>query len=317
MQNIDEMNNIDDIKEELKGLYALRNQIGNRVLDASTDAYDVDGTALSKENIAIRTKIAAMKIIESHVASGATIPPVLVGVMDGALPFLMGIRNVLDEIGFEYEYTTMQTESYHGITSGELTLRSAPKLPLGAQRIYVIEDVYDTGQTYDGIQEYLKAQGVELKDINLVTLVDKKQPRKADIDSSRLISCFILPKSAFIIGDGLDYYGCRNTPDIRVVNLDTIATEEEEAKLNRIKPLNARLRELISLKKAAIATASTSNNAASNIPGNVASTAKGFAPLFSIDGAKVQQQLDAQAQAKNQTPDLNSEEDDDNVKKYN
>ncbi|MDF1756844.1 MAG: phosphoribosyltransferase family protein [Legionellaceae bacterium] len=237
---------ITNIENKLEELYVLKSEIGARVEACSTLAVDNSGHVLSRENISLRINGLAHQIIDRYKEMDCSSPPVLLSLMDGALPFTAELQKALNDLNFAFEYATMQTKSYTRDESGSLTITSEPKCKVGARYVFVLDDVYDKGNTFAGVEDYLRAKGA--KGIDLVALVNKDQVRQSSAPNWGCYG-FEMSANAFIIGFGLDYDGtCRNGQDITIVDPNTLQTQVEVELLSQINPLTTRLEELISLK---------------------------------------------------------------------
>lgn len=219
------------ILSQLEKIEALELEIQARILDAMENAEDsVTGLPLTADNIKNAVKILADKIVNDTTINN----PILVSVMDGAMPFAGELQAELNRRGYVYQYTTMQASSYHGTSSGQLSIQAAPKIDVAARHVLVIDEVCDTGKTYDAIRAKFERQGA--KSTRLVVLVDKKQTRVATAEP--WLSGFIVTKEAFIIGKGLDFDGLlRNLDYIGVANLKSLPTPAEKAMLATKKSL--------------------------------------------------------------------------------
>ncbi|BCA95836.1 hypothetical protein TUM19329_21970 [Legionella antarctica] len=240
------------ILEQLEKIQDLKSKISKRVWsnahsvrEIDEDKFDKKGEALTQRVIKSRTESLAERLINEYPDTD----PVLISLMDGALPFASLLHTALNERGFKFSYTTMQASSYENkMTSGELKINSMPKIRLGGRTVFVIDDVCDTGKTYLKIRQLLESFGA-IK-VSLVVLVDKVQQRINDYRPEYV--GFEVPPDAFIVGMGLDYLGeLRNESEIRGVVLSSLPTAEEEELLNSEATLNEQLVKLIALEQTA------------------------------------------------------------------
>ncbi len=137
--------------------------------------------------------------------------PVLIGVMTGALPFMMDlIKNIKSYCLLDF----IQVSSYSGTTStGKITIKKDISENITGKDIVIIEDIIDTGLTFDFVTKYL-SQTYHPKSITTVTLLDKKCMRKVQFEVD--IVGKEIPNE-FVVGYGLDYNGLiRNTTNIYV-----------------------------------------------------------------------------------------------------
>ncbi|WED44593.1 phosphoribosyltransferase [Legionella cardiaca] len=240
------------ILKKLQKIHSLKTEVTKRVWnnahpvrEIDEDKFDKKGEALTESVIKQRIKLLAERLMKEYPTSN----PVLVSLMDGALPFASLLQQELNARGYQYSYTAMQASSYGDeMTSGELKIGSMPKIPLGGRTVFVVDDVCDTGKTYLKIRELLQNQGA-LK-VALVVLVDKVQKRVGNYRPEYV--GFEVPADAFIVGMGLDYYGeLRNEFEIRAVDVNFLPSPAEKEQLDKEKSLNAELVKLIALEKEA------------------------------------------------------------------
>ncbi|RMX15109.1 hypothetical protein EAS68_13045 [Legionella jordanis] len=238
------------ILQQLLKIQQLKSEISKRIWKHSQPVCEIDkdkfngkGEALTKDVIKARVERLAEQLIKEHPNSN----PVLISLMDGALPFANLLQHALNERGYQYTYTTMQASSYGNHTvSGELKIGSMPKVHLGGRTVFVVDDVCETGKTYLKIRELFNNMGA--KQVSLVVLVDKVQQRTANYSPEYV--GFEIPSDAFIVGMGLDYYGeLRNELEIRGVDPAFSANEEEQKLLESEEALNKELVQIIAAEK--------------------------------------------------------------------
>jgi hypoxanthine phosphoribosyltransferase len=227
---------------ELAKIEALELEIQTRLLDKLEYAEDESGLPLSSCNISNAVNQLADKIVGDSQFKN----PVLISVMDGAMPFAGDLQVALNARGYTYQYTSMQSSSYSGTTSGQLRIQAATKLDVAGRHVFVLDEVCDTGKTYVGIREKLLKQGAA--SVNLVVLVDKKQDRK--VEAHPWATGFVVSKDSFIIGKGLDYDGLlRNLDFIGVADLSSLPTATEKTQLARKKSLKIALQDCLDQEK--------------------------------------------------------------------
>lgn len=127
------------------------------------------------------------------------LPPIFVGVMKGALPFMMDLVRQIDcPVLLDF----VQVSSYLGTEStGVIKLKKDVSLDLKNRRVMIIEDIIDSGYTLVWLKEYLEKTYAP-KEILTCALLDKKCKRKVNFD------CDFVGKEIgdyFIVGYGLDY----------------------------------------------------------------------------------------------------------------
>lgn len=242
-----------EIREKLIEIKKLKENIANRLWIHANPVMDNKGRELSERGIQQRIS----ELAEELIAAYPDQCPVLVGVLVGAVPFASKLFDELKRRGYSFDQAYMQTSSYRGgMTSGNLTVDSLPKVLLGARIVIVVDDVCDTGKTYSKIRELFENQGAE--EVHLMTLVDKQQERT--LENNPRFSGFVVSKEEFIIGHGLDYAEkLRSEKEIRSVNPNYLPSAEEQSLLNQEKELNTQLKEIIANKRASISLGTSRN----------------------------------------------------------
>lgn len=231
------------ILEQLKAIHTLEFNIEKRIMDGLQPIYDENGRSLSEDNMQRRIETLADELR----ADSSVRNPILISVMDGALPFASVLQSILQARDYSFQYTTIQVSSYHGTTSGHLTIKSPPKIAVGGRDVIVIDDVCDTGKTYYALRRLLMEQGAN--DVKLMVLVDKTQPRDSVLSNPAYVGVTI-SKDAFIAGMGMDYDGLlRNVPGVWAVDKTTLPTEEERLRLDLKDELNTALKACIAAEE--------------------------------------------------------------------
>jgi hypoxanthine phosphoribosyltransferase len=151
----------------------------------------------------------AHKISEEHTASGNTLPPVMICVLNGAFMFF---SDLVKDMGIDVEIDFIRPKSYHGRdNSAGVTFTKDIELDLKGKRVYIVEDIVDTGQTMiEILQRISDKMPAEVK---VVTLVHRKG-NEFPVDHF----CFEIGDE-WVIGYGFDDNGLRrnyrNIYDVR------------------------------------------------------------------------------------------------------
>lgn len=158
----------------------------------------------------------------SNKFSSSTLAPIFIGVMKGALPFMM---DLIREVSIDIELDFIQVSSYRGTeTTGTIIMKRDVSCNITNRDIVLIEDIVDTGFTMNYVVKYLQDK-YKPASITTVSLLDKKCKRKmpftVDFTGKDI-------EDEFVVGYGLDYKEIlRNKKDIFV------PTEEEILELDR------------------------------------------------------------------------------------
>lgn len=251
---------VEALLAELAKLEPLESEIAERVWSKSTEAVDLEGTVLTDAKIRERVEQLADDIVKKYPNER----PVLVSLMDGAVPFANLLCDALKKRHYKFTPTTMSVSSYgHELTSGDIKTGALPKVPLMGRNVIIVDDVGDTGKTLLTIINKFKFQYP--KSIKSVVLVDKVQDRPEGANAD--LAGFKLDKKAFVIGMGLDYLSeLRDKDSIRAANLDFLPTEEEKVALLRLKEIRQKLGQIAEEKQAKKLTAPRENSIFASTP---------------------------------------------------
>lgn len=169
---------------------------------------DLKEIILTSEQIAARIGELGAKISNEYQFS----PPVLVGILKGALPFL---ADLMRAITIPVVYDLMAVSSYGASTKSTGTVRIIKDLDIVIENrdVIIVEDIVDTGLTLQYLVENLRSR--QPKSLKVCTLLDKPSRRLAPIQPD--YNGFEIP-DAFVVGFGLDYVEkYRNLPYIGVL----------------------------------------------------------------------------------------------------
>lgn len=124
---------------------------------------------------------------------------IVVGVLKGAVVFM---TDLIREINLPIALDFMSVSSYGNSTESSGIVRVLKDLDnsVEGKDILIIEDIIDTGLTLKHLINNLKNKGA--KSIEICTLLDKPERRKAEIDVKYI--GFKVP-DVFIVGYGIDY----------------------------------------------------------------------------------------------------------------
>jgi len=169
---------------------------------------DLKEVILSSEQIAKRINELGAKISSDYQAN----PPVLVGILKGALPFL---ADLMRAISIPVAYDLMAVSSYGASTKSTGTVRIIKDLDIEIENrdVIIVEDIVDTGLTLQYMVENLRSR--QPKSLKVCTLLDKPSRRQTPIQPD--YNGFEIP-DVFVVGFGLDYAEkYRNLPYIGVL----------------------------------------------------------------------------------------------------
>lgn len=174
---------------------------------------DVKKILVSSEEITKREKELAEEISKYYKEKNSV--PVIVGLLKGSVPFMMGLVMKLD---IDCEIDFMDVSSYSGTNSIEVRVIKDIEGSVTDRDVLIVEDIVDTGKTLEKVTEMFKNKGA--KEIKIVTLLDKPARREKAIEADYI--GFVVPDE-FVIGYGLDYnQKYRNLPYIGVIKEEAI-----------------------------------------------------------------------------------------------
>lgn len=174
---------------------------------------DVKKILVSSEEITKREKELADEISKYYKEKNSV--PVIVGLLKGSVPFMMGLVMKLD---IDCEIDFMDVSSYSGTNSIEVRVIKDIEGSVTDRDVLIVEDIVDTGKTLEKVTEMFRNKGA--KEIKIVTLLDKPTRREKAIEADYI--GFVVPDE-FVIGYGLDYnQKYRNLPYIGVIKEEAI-----------------------------------------------------------------------------------------------
>lgn len=174
---------------------------------------DVKKILVSSEEITKREQELADEISKYYKEKNSI--PVIVGLLKGSVPFMMGLVMKLD---IDCEIDFMDVSSYSGTNSIEVRVIKDIEGSVTDRDVLIVEDIVDTGKTLEKVTEMFRNKGA--KEIKIVTLLDKPARREKAIEADYI--GFVVPDE-FVIGYGLDYnQKYRNLPYIGVIKEEAI-----------------------------------------------------------------------------------------------
>lgn len=169
---------------------------------------DLKEIILTTDQIMARIRELGVKISNDYKSD----PPVLVGILKGALPFLADLMRV---ITIPVVYDLMAVSSYGASTKSTGTVKIVKDLDIEIENrnVIIVEDIVDTGLTLQYLLENLRSR--QPKTIKVCTLLDKPSRRITPIQPD--YNGFEIP-DVFVVGFGLDFAEkYRNLPYIGVL----------------------------------------------------------------------------------------------------
>lgn len=117
-----------------------------------------------------RVRALAHKISEDHKNSGNSLPPVMICVLNGAFMFF---SDLVKDMGIDCEIDFIRPKSYNGQdNSSGVKFMKELELDLKGKRVYIVEDMVDTGATMLEILQ--RVDNKMPAETRIVTLVHRK-----------------------------------------------------------------------------------------------------------------------------------------------
>lgn len=135
--------------------------------------------------------------------------PIFIGVLKGCFIFMADLIRCV-EIPLSVDFMVVSSYGLNTESSGVVEIVKDLSCSIEGRHIVIVEDILDTGFTLSYLKRILDCRNPA--SIKIVTLLDKRERRKADIAAD--YACFVCPDK-FIVGYGLDkaeYW--RNIPHI-------------------------------------------------------------------------------------------------------
>ncbi|PYN36758.1 MAG: hypoxanthine phosphoribosyltransferase [Candidatus Rokuibacteriota bacterium] len=138
---------------------------------------------------------------------------VLVGVLQGAIPFLADLMRALP---LDLTVDFLRASSYGSATASSGTVRLVADLSvdIGDRHVLIVDDIVDTGHTLAALKRALEARGP--RSLRTCVLLDKTGRRETPVTVDYV--GFTIP-NVFVVGYGLDYDGLyRNLPYVAALD---------------------------------------------------------------------------------------------------
>lgn len=149
---------------------------------------------LNNKDIDIQTKIIAKKISAEH--NGDRTPVVMVGLLNGAFMFY---ADLVRNMSIDVECDFMRVKSYVGKKKqGDIQIMKDLETPIKGKHVYLVDDIYDTGNTVKAVIEYLEVK--HPASISIVSLLTRET---SPIPAQPSYHAFTI-KDEWVVGFGMD-----------------------------------------------------------------------------------------------------------------
>ena len=151
---------------------------------------------ISPEELQIKIKILAKQLSDDH--KDDKTPVVAVCILNGGFMFF---TDFVRAIPVDLECGFMRVKSYVSKRKqGDIQITKDLEAPIKGKHVYIIDDIFDTGNTIRAVIDYLKLK--KPKSLNVVTLLRRESSRIFDIE----FPCYnVLDiKDEWVVGYGMD-----------------------------------------------------------------------------------------------------------------
>ena len=149
---------------------------------------------INEKDIDIRTKIIAKQISDDH--RGDKTPVVMVGLLNGAFMFY---ADLVRNMSIDVECDFMRVKSYVSKNKqGDIQITKDLETPIKGKHVYLVDDIYDTGNTMKAVIDYLEVK--KPASISIVSLVTRET---SPIPKQPSYHAFTI-KDEWLVGFGMD-----------------------------------------------------------------------------------------------------------------
>jgi|TARA_B110000902_G_scaffold184570_1_gene208945 hypoxanthine phosphoribosyltransferase len=160
----------------------------------------------NQKTIDFKTKVLGKQISAGHI--GDKTPVVMVGLLNGCFAFY---SDLVRSMSIDVECDFMRVKSYISKNKqGDIQITKDLETPIKGKHVYIVDDIYDSGNTMAAVIEYLEVKHPE--SITIVTLLKRKT---SPIPPVQQHHAFLIDKE-WVVGYGMDddKGHCRNYSQI-------------------------------------------------------------------------------------------------------
>ena len=148
---------------------------------------------ISAKDIDIQTKIVAKQIADNH--RGDKTPVVMVGLLNGCFMFYADLVRAMP---IDVECDFMRVKSYINRKQGDIVIAKDLETPIKGKHVYIVDDIYDTGNTMKVVIDYLNVK--KPTSISIVSLVTRKSSPTPPV---KMFNAFEIDNE-WLVGFGMD-----------------------------------------------------------------------------------------------------------------
>ena len=151
---------------------------------------------ISPEKLQIKIKILAKQLSDDH--KDDKTPVVAICILNGGFMFF---TDFIRAMPIDLECDFMRVKSYVSKRKqGDIQITKDLEIPIKNKHVYIIDDIYDTGNTIKAVRDYLKVK--KPKSLNIVTLLRRETSPVKHLDCPYYSVLNI--KDEWIVGYGMD-----------------------------------------------------------------------------------------------------------------
>jgi len=162
---------------------------------------------IDEHDLSIKIKILAKQLADDH--RDDKTPVVAICILNGGFVFF---TDFIRAMGIDLECDFMRVKSYVSKRKqGDIEITKDLETPIKGKHIYIIDDIYDTGNTVKAVVDYLRVK--RPKSISVVTLLKRENsPQKVEVPIYDVITI----GDEWVVGYGMDDENghCRNYKNI-------------------------------------------------------------------------------------------------------
>ena len=162
---------------------------------------------IDEHELSIKIKILAKHLADDH--RDDKTPVVAICILNGGFVFFTDFIRAMD---IDLECDFMRVKSYVSKRKqGDIEITKDLETPIKGKHIYIIDDIYDTGNTVKAVVDYLRVK--RPKSISVVTLLKRENsPHKVEVPIYDVITI----GDEWVVGYGMDDENghCRNYKNI-------------------------------------------------------------------------------------------------------
>lgn len=152
---------------------------------------------IEREQVERRIGELAQMLAADYVGSA----PLFVGLLNGAVPFMMALMDHLpEELLACSDYDFVGVASYQGTeNTGQIELTKDLVVEVAGRDVLVVDGIVDTGRSLDFVLAMLKAR--QPRSLRVCTLLDKRARREFPV---QVEYCGFEIEDTFVVGYGMD-----------------------------------------------------------------------------------------------------------------